>query len=333
MAIRSDDITTIIRSAIEQFDAGAEVRSVGTVVEVGDGIAQIYGLADALASELLEFPDGVMGMALNLEEETVGAVILGDYTQIKEGDTVKTTGRVVEDPGRPRAARSGRRPARTPTRRQGAHQDDAAIAAGRTRRSGRHHPPVRRHPGADRHQGHRRAHPHRPWPARVDHRRPPDGQDRGGHRHDHQPEGEGPHLHLRRRRAEALDGRQDGRRARAVRRDGPHHRRRRRRRRTGSAAVHRPVRRCRHRRGDHGERGRAGRQGGPRRAVRLRRPDQARMGLPRDVAAAPPPTGTRGVSRRRVLPPQPPARACRSPQRGLRRRIAHRAAHHRDAGQ
>ena len=98
MAIRSDDITTIIKSAIEGFDASAETRSVGTVVEVGDGIAQIYGLSDALASELLEFPGDVYGMALNLEEETVGAVILGDATAIKEGDTVKTTGRVVEVP-------------------------------------------------------------------------------------------------------------------------------------------------------------------------------------------------------------------------------------------
>jgi F-type H+-transporting ATPase subunit alpha len=98
MAIRSDDITTIIKSAIEGFDTGVETRSVGTVVEVGDGIAQIYGVEAALASELLEFPDGIMGMALNLEEETVGAVILGDYTRIKEGDQVKTTGRVVEVP-------------------------------------------------------------------------------------------------------------------------------------------------------------------------------------------------------------------------------------------
>ena len=98
MAIRSDDITQIIKSAIDEFDSGVETRSVGTVVEVGDGIARIYGLEGALASELLEFPGGVKGMALNLEEETVGAVILGDYTQIKEGDTVKTTGTVVEVP-------------------------------------------------------------------------------------------------------------------------------------------------------------------------------------------------------------------------------------------
>jgi F-type H+-transporting ATPase subunit alpha len=98
MAIKSDEIISIIKSAIDGFDETAETRSVGTVVEVGDGIAQIYGLSGALASELLEFPNGVMGLALNLEEETVGAVILGDYQSIEEGDTVKTTGRVVEVP-------------------------------------------------------------------------------------------------------------------------------------------------------------------------------------------------------------------------------------------
>src|SRR6476620_6016682 len=98
MAIKSDEIVNIIKSAIDTFDADAETRNVGTVVEVGDGIAQIYGLEGALASELLEFPGGIMGMALNLEEETVGAVILGDASGIKEGDTVKTTGRVVEVP-------------------------------------------------------------------------------------------------------------------------------------------------------------------------------------------------------------------------------------------
>ncbi|HYM82818.1 MAG TPA: F0F1 ATP synthase subunit alpha [Candidatus Dormibacteraeota bacterium] len=98
MAIRSDEIISIIKSEIDAFDETTESRSVGTVVEVGDGIAQVYGLSGALASELIEFPDGVMGMALNLEEETVGCVILGDATAIKEGDTAKTTGRVVEVP-------------------------------------------------------------------------------------------------------------------------------------------------------------------------------------------------------------------------------------------
>ena len=98
MAIRSDEITSIIKNEIKGFDEGADVSGVGTIVEVGDGIAQIYGLSGALASELLEFPNGVMGMAFNLEEETVGALILGDYTELKEGDPVKTTGRVVEVP-------------------------------------------------------------------------------------------------------------------------------------------------------------------------------------------------------------------------------------------
>ncbi len=98
MAIRSDEIISIIKSSIDNFDATAETRNVGTVVEVGDGIAQIYGLEGALSSELLEFPGGVMGMALNLAEETVGAVILGSSSGIKEGDIVKTTGRVVEVP-------------------------------------------------------------------------------------------------------------------------------------------------------------------------------------------------------------------------------------------
>src|SRR4029453_4061688 len=95
MAIRSDEIISIIKSSIDDFDATTETRSVGTVVEVGDGIAQIYGLQDALASELLEFPNGVMGMALNLEEETVGAVILGDASAIKEGNPVRPPGRGV----------------------------------------------------------------------------------------------------------------------------------------------------------------------------------------------------------------------------------------------
>ena len=98
MAIKSDEIISILKSQIAGFDGSAESRTVGTGVEVGDGIAQVYGLSGALSSELLEFPGGVAGMALNLGEETVGAVLLGDAKSIKEGDTVKTTGRVVEVP-------------------------------------------------------------------------------------------------------------------------------------------------------------------------------------------------------------------------------------------
>ncbi len=98
MTIRSDEITSIIRSEINALDEGVDVSGVGTIVEVGDGIAQIYGLSGALAQELLDFGHGIMGMAFNLEEETVGALILGDYTSLKEGDQVKTTGRIVEVP-------------------------------------------------------------------------------------------------------------------------------------------------------------------------------------------------------------------------------------------
>ncbi len=98
MAIRVEDITAHIRQQIEQFQAPVTAVDVGTVVEVGDGIARISGLAGVMASELVEFPGGVYGMALNLEEDSVGVIILGEYTDINEGDLVKATGRIVEVP-------------------------------------------------------------------------------------------------------------------------------------------------------------------------------------------------------------------------------------------
>ena len=149
MAIRSDEIISIIKSAIDSFDAATETRSVGTVVEVGDGIAQIYGLDGALASELLEFPGGVMGMALNLEEETVGAVILGDANAIKEGDTVKTTGRVVEVPVGQALLGRVVDPLGRPLDDKGPI-DDEEDPPGRAHRPRRHRPPVGRHAGPDR---------------------------------------------------------------------------------------------------------------------------------------------------------------------------------------
>ena len=331
MAIRSDEIVNIIKSAIDTFDAEAETRNVGTVVEVGDGIAQIYGLEGALASELLEFPGGVMGMALNLEEETVGAVILGDASAIKEGDTVKTTGPGRRGPGRPGAPRPGRRPARQAARRQG--PDRRRPRPARSSASPRRHrSPVGRHAGPDGHQGHRCPHPDRPRPARADHRRPPDRQDRDRDRHDHQPEGPGARLHLRRDRPEALDRRPDRRDAREVRRHGAHDRRRRRRRGPRPAPVPRPVLRRRLRRGDHGGRRRGQRPARQGRAVRLRRPVEARLGLPRDGPAASPSARPRGLPGRRLLPPLPAARAGRAPERGERWRLADGAADDRDPG-
>src|SRR5512135_1279016 len=98
MAVRADEISSILRQQIEGFDEIVSAVNVGSVVEVGDGIARIHGLSGAMASELLEFPGGVMGLALNLEEESVGAVILGPFTDIKEGDQVRATGRIVEVP-------------------------------------------------------------------------------------------------------------------------------------------------------------------------------------------------------------------------------------------
>jgi len=98
MAVRADEISSILRQQIEQFQEITTAVNVGVVVEVGDGIARIHGLSGAMASELLEFPGGIMGLALNLEEESVGAVILGPYTSIKEGDQVRSTGRIMEVP-------------------------------------------------------------------------------------------------------------------------------------------------------------------------------------------------------------------------------------------
>ncbi len=98
MAVRADEISSIIRAQIERFGQPVTTVDVGTVVEVHDNIARIFGLSGVMASELVQFPSGVLGLALNLEEETVGVVILGDEEGIKEGDQVHTTGRLAEVP-------------------------------------------------------------------------------------------------------------------------------------------------------------------------------------------------------------------------------------------
>jgi len=98
MASRGQDIVSVIKQQIEQFGVAMTLVDVGTVIGVGDGIARIHGLAAAKYNELLEFPDEVMGIAMNLEEDSVAAIILGDYTKIKEGDEVRCTGRIAEVP-------------------------------------------------------------------------------------------------------------------------------------------------------------------------------------------------------------------------------------------
>ncbi len=98
MKIKPEEISSIIKKEIENYEKTLDIKNVGTVVEVGDGIARIYGLQNAMAGELLEFSNNVYGMALNLEENNVGAVLLGASIKVKEGDTVRSTGRVVEVP-------------------------------------------------------------------------------------------------------------------------------------------------------------------------------------------------------------------------------------------
>jgi len=96
--LRADEISSLIQKQIEGFEEGIELKETGRVISVGDGIARIYGLGEAMAGELLEFPGGLSGMVLNLEEDNVGAVLLGRDDNIKEGDEVKRTGRIMEVP-------------------------------------------------------------------------------------------------------------------------------------------------------------------------------------------------------------------------------------------
>jgi len=98
MVVRPSEISDILRQQIENYGSRMVVTNVGYVVEVGDGIATVHGLRDVMASELVEFSNGVMGMAFNLEEDSVGVIILGDYTGIEEGDEVKSTGRIAQVP-------------------------------------------------------------------------------------------------------------------------------------------------------------------------------------------------------------------------------------------
>ncbi len=200
MAIKASEISDLIKARIEKFASASEERNIGTVVTVTDGIVRIHGLADAKYGEMLEFPGGSFGLALNLEQDSVGAVVLGEYKHITEGDTVKTTGRILEVPvgegllgrvvdslGKPI---DGKGPIRRTTTRRSSASRPACL------------PQVREPAGADRLQGGRRDGADRPRPARADHRRPSDRQDRDGGRHDHQPEGQRHQMHLRRDRPE-----------------------------------------------------------------------------------------------------------------------------------
>jgi len=98
MNLRPEEISAVIKEQIKNYENQLDVSDFGTVIQVGDGIARVYGLDNCMSGELLEFPGGIYGMALNLEEDNVGTVILGSDKEIKEGDIVKPTKRVVEVP-------------------------------------------------------------------------------------------------------------------------------------------------------------------------------------------------------------------------------------------
>src|SRR6516162_9278161 len=96
--IKADEISKILREQIENYEQTVAVDEVGSVISVGDGIARIHGLEKVMAGEMLSFPHNVFGIALNLEEDQVGTVLLGDYVEIKEGDTVKRTNTIMSVP-------------------------------------------------------------------------------------------------------------------------------------------------------------------------------------------------------------------------------------------
>src|SRR5262249_46485430 len=98
MDIKADEISKIIREQIGSYAVDVDVAEVGSIITIGDGIARVHGVENAMAGEMLEFPHGTFGIALNLEEESVGAVLLGEFKEIKEGDPVKRTGRIISVP-------------------------------------------------------------------------------------------------------------------------------------------------------------------------------------------------------------------------------------------
>src|SRR5215813_4467434 len=98
MKFKADEIASVLQTEIENYQSRIDVREVGRVLEVGDGIARVYGLSGVMSGEMVEFPNGTIGLAFNLEENSVGVIILGDYLEIAEGDEVRSTGRLLSVP-------------------------------------------------------------------------------------------------------------------------------------------------------------------------------------------------------------------------------------------
>ena len=215
MDIRAAEISAILKEQIKNFGQEAEVSEVGQVLSVGDGIARVYGLDNVQAGEMVEFENGTRGMALNLESDNVGIVIFGADQRDQGRPDGQAHARYRRRAGRQGAARPRRRRARQPDRRQRPDRRDRAQA--RRREGAGHHPAqVRARADGDGPQGDRRADPDRPRPARADHRRPPDRQDRDRARHDPQSE-IAQHLHRREGRSSTASMSRSGRSARPSR--------------------------------------------------------------------------------------------------------------------
>ncbi len=194
MEIKPDEISSILRQRIEGLESGsADLSEVGTVLSVADGIARVHGLDNVMALEMLELPHDVTGLALNLEEDSVGAVLFGEWDKIVEGDTVKRTGNLLQIPVGEEMLGRLVDPLGRPLDDKG-DINASEYRPGRVQGAGRGPAPGRRRADADRAEGDRLDDPDRPRSARADHRRPPDRQDRDRDRHDHQQQGQGRRL-------------------------------------------------------------------------------------------------------------------------------------------
>ena len=291
--INADEIAGILKQQIETFqDAACKKTRVGTVIEVGANLARVYGLRGVRSSELVEFADGMQGVALNLEEDNVGVVILGPDKDIKEGDKVRRTGRIASVPVGEALLGRVVNPLGQPIDGKGPIETNRYRTIENVA-PGRRAAPRRQAAAADRYPRDRRADSDRQGPARADHRRPFDRQDRHRHRHDHQSKGRERFLRLRRDRSEELDRRRAVASARAKGRDGLHDHRRRQPVRSRRVTLAGAVRRVRD-----GRRVDVRRQ---RRADRIRRSHQARAVVSRNVVVAAPPAGSRSLPGRRFL--------------------------------
>ena len=286
MKLRPEEITSILKQRIEQYDVETDLSEVGTVLQVGDGIARVYGLENCVSLERLEFEHGVDGHRVQPRGGQRRRRALRRVAARQGGSAGPAHRRGDERARRRRAPRPRRRPARQPARRPGRDRGRRAPSA-RVQGAGRDPAAAGERAAPDRAQGDRLDDPDRPRPARADHRRPRHGQDRDRRRHDHQPARRRRDLHLRRGRSEGLDGR-TGRRAAPRRRcDGVHDRHLRARAGGRPDQVDGPVRGRRD--------GRALPLQRQARARHLRRPDEARRLVPAALAPPAPAAGPRGV--------------------------------------